>query len=129
MPFARIDTVAGRYDAEQRAAIGDVLYDAVRSIGALERDRFQVFTEHAPGALVYDPSYLDIPRTDGFIAIQITLVQGRSLEQKKGLFATIADGLKARAGVRPEDVFVSLVEIAKENWSFGGGVAQYAPQN
>ena len=29
-------------------------------------------------------------------------------------------------GLRPEDVFVSLVEVAKENWSLGNGLAQYA---
>lgn len=29
-------------------------------------------------------------------------------------------------GVRPEDVFINLVEVKKENWSFGNGVAQYA---
>jgi 4-oxalocrotonate tautomerase len=126
MPFVRIDTVAGRYDARQRASISDVLYEAVRRIGALEGDRFQAFTEHEATDLVFNRSYLDIPRTDGFIAIQITLVAGRSLEQKKGLFAAIADGLHERAGTRREDVFVSLVEIAKENWSFGNGVAQYA---
>jgi phenylpyruvate tautomerase PptA (4-oxalocrotonate tautomerase family) len=126
MPFARIDTLAGHYNPRQRAAISDVLYDAVRGIGALDGDRFQAFTEHAAGDLVFDRHYLDIPRSDGFVAIQITLVAGRSLQQKKGLFAAIADGLQARVGIRREDVFVSLVEVAKENWSFGNGVAQYA---
>ena len=126
MPFIRIDTLAGRYDADQRAAISDVLYDAVRGIGAPEGDRFQQFAEHAPGDLVFDRSYLGVARSDGFVAIQITLVAGRTLDQKKSLFATIADGLHARAGVRREDVFVSLVEVKKENWSFGNGIAQYA---
>jgi 4-oxalocrotonate tautomerase len=127
MPFVRIDTVAGMYDAQQRDTISDVLYEAVRGIGALAGDRFQAFTEHEARDLVFNRGYLDISRTDGFIAIQITLVAGRSLEQKKGLFAAIANGLHERAGIRREDVFVSLVEIAKENWSFGNGVAQYAP--
>jgi 4-oxalocrotonate tautomerase len=127
MPFVRVDTVAGMYDAQRRDAISDVLYEAVRGIGALEGDRFQAFTEHEARDLVFNRDYLDISRTDGFIAIQITLVAGRSLEQKKGLFAAIANGLHERAGIRREDIFVSLLEIAKENWSFGNGVAQYAP--
>jgi 4-oxalocrotonate tautomerase len=129
MPFIRIDTVTGRYNAEQRAAISDVLYDVVRGIGALEGDRFQQFAEHGPDDLVFDRNYLGISRSDGFLAIQITLVAGRTLEQKKGLFAAIADGLQTRVGVRREDVFVNLVETAKENWSFGAGIAQYAPKS
>ena len=128
MPFIRIDTTAGRYDAKQRAAISDVLYDAVRGIGAPEGDRFQQFAEHAPGDLVFDRHYLGIERSDGFLAIQVTLVAGRTLEQKKGFFAAIADGLHARVGIRREDIFINLVETAKENWSFGDGIAQYAPK-
>jgi 4-oxalocrotonate tautomerase len=126
MPFVRIDTIAGQYDASQRAAISNVLYDAVRGIGALKDDRFQVFAEHEPKALVFDPGYLGIRRSEGFVAIQVTLVEGRSRKQKKDLFAMIADSLHERVGIRREDVFVSLIEVAKENWSFGDGVAQYA---
>jgi 4-oxalocrotonate tautomerase len=126
MPFARIDTIAGQYDRQQLSAISDVLYESVLGIGALENDRFQVFTEHAPEDLVFNPKYLDIPRGAGFIAIQIAMNAGRSVEQKQKLYASIADLLKTRVGIRPEDVFVNLIEVAKENWSFGNGVAQYA---
>lgn len=126
MPFARIDTLAGQYDAQKRAVISDVLYDAILKIGALPHDRFQVFTQHAPEDLVFDRQYLDIARGNGFVAIQLTLNAGRSVEQKQALIADIAAGLNARAGIRKEDVFVSLVEVQKENWSFGNGIAQYA---
>jgi 4-oxalocrotonate tautomerase len=67
-----------------------------------------------------------VERTDDLLLIQITLNQGRSVEQKKALYARIAELLAAEAGVRPQDVFVGLVEVPKENWSFGDGVAQYA---
>jgi 4-oxalocrotonate tautomerase len=127
MPFVRIDTHAGRYDARQRATISQILFEAVATIGAKPGDKFQAFNEHAPGQLVHDPEYLGIAHTGGFIAIQITLVAGRSVEQKQGLFAFIADNLDRRVGIRPGDVFINLVEIAKENWSFGNGEAQYAP--
>jgi 4-oxalocrotonate tautomerase len=126
MPFVRIDTIAGQYDRKQLGAISDVLYEAVLSIGALENDRFQVFTQHAPEDLIFNPKYLDIHRTAGFVAIQIAMNAGRSVEQKQGLYASIAGLLQARVGIRPEDVFVNLTEVAKENWSFGNGMAQYA---
>jgi phenylpyruvate tautomerase PptA (4-oxalocrotonate tautomerase family) len=127
MPFIRVDALAGRYSDKQRAAMSDVLYDAVRGIGAPEGDRFQVFTEHAPGRLAFDPGYLGIARTDGFVAVQVTLNAGRSLEQKRGFYAQIAEGFQTKAGVRREDVFINLVEVPRENWSFGNGEAQYAP--
>ncbi len=126
MPFVRIDTVAGKYDQKQRAVISDVIYKAVLKIGALPNDRFQVFAQHAAEDLVFDPDYLDIARTDGFMSIQVTLVEGRTVEQKKLFIATIAEGLGAGIGVRAEDIFVSLVEVKKENWSFGKGIVQYA---
>jgi 4-oxalocrotonate tautomerase len=88
-----------------------------------------VFTEHTPGQLVFDRAYLDIACTDGFVAIQVTLNAGRTLEQKKGLFAAIAEGFEKQAGARRQDVFISLVEIPRENWSFGNGEAQYAARD
>lgn len=99
MPFIRVDTLVGRYSADQRAAMSDVLYKAVLGIGALEKDCFQVFAEHPPSHLVFDPTYLDVPRTDGFVVVQITMNTGRSLEQKKGLYAAIADGFQSRVGI------------------------------
>ena len=90
------------------------------------RTNFQIITEHDNNSLIYDPSYLDIPRTDGIIIIQITLNEGRTLELKKAFYKTVAERLHGELGIRLEDVFINLVEVKKENWSFGNGVAQYA---
>ena len=98
----------------------------VETIKIPEQDRFQVITEHDAAGLIYDPSYLGISRTDGVVFIQITLNAGRTVEARKALFARIAALLAESPGVRPEDVFISLVETQKENWSFGNGIAQYA---
>jgi len=38
----------------------------------------------------------------------------------------VAERLNKNLGVRIEDVFINLVEVKKENWSFGNGIAQYA---
>lgn len=128
MPLVRIDTLEASYAAEQRAALGDGVHRAlVEAIGIPALDRFQVVQAHPEGALVFDREYLGIPRTAGFVAVQITLSAGRTLDQKRALFAAIVRNLAASPGVRPEDVFVNLVEVAKENWSFGLGQAQYAP--
>ena len=98
----------------------------VDTIKVPEKDNFQVITEHDNQSLIYDPSYLGITRTDGIIIIQITLNEGRTVELKKALYKTLAERLHDELGVRLGDVFINLVEVKKENWSFGNGVAQYA---
>jgi 4-oxalocrotonate tautomerase len=126
MPLARISLVAGK-SADYRRAIGDVVYDAIiETLKAPKDDRFQIFTEHAPDSLIADETYLGIKRTKDCIIIQLFLNQGRTVEQKKRFYRAVADGLHQRVGLRREDVFIGLVEVAKENWSFGNGEAQYA---
>jgi len=88
---------------------------------------YQLLTEHEPGDLVYDSNYLGIARSSDLVIVQITLSAGRSLEQKRSLYQRIAANLAAAVGLRPQDAWVNLVEVAKENWSFGNGVASYAP--
>lgn len=126
MPLVRIDVLPGR-TPEQRAAIGDGVHRAmVDTISVPAADRFQVIAEHPPGGLVYDAAYLGIVRTPAVVFVQITLSVGRSVELKRALYAAITKNLAANPGVRPEDVFINLVEVVKENWSFGNGIAQYA---
>ena len=126
MPFVRIDTLKGR-SASELAALGEGVHRAlVETIGVPPLDRFQVISEHEPGRLIFDPEYLGIARTPGIVFVQITLSVGRTVEQRKALYAAIVRNLSASPGVRPEDVLINLVEVAKENWSFGNGIAQYA---
>ena len=125
MPLVRIDLMAGK-PADYRSAIGEAVYQAM--IGVLnvpKDDRFQVISEHSEGNLVIDPTYLGIERTSDCIIIQVTLSEGRSLEMKQAFYKAVADGLHERIGLRREDVFMNLVEVKKENWSFGNGEAQY----
>jgi 4-oxalocrotonate tautomerase len=125
MPLVRIELQKGK-SAAFRQAVGQIVYEAmVSTIGVPEHDRFQVISEHAAENFVFDPDYLQIHRTAGLIMIQIFLNEGRSLAQKKELYKTIVDNLVARLEVRPEDVLINLVEVKKENWSFGNGIAQY----
>lgn len=126
MPLVRISLVKGK-PAALRRAVGEAVHRAlVETIDVPARDRFQLLTEHEAGDLVYDSEYLGIARTDNIVIIQITLSAGRSLDKKRRLFRRIADGLAA-LGLRREDAWINLVEVAKENWSFGNGIASYAP--
>jgi phenylpyruvate tautomerase PptA (4-oxalocrotonate tautomerase family) len=126
MPLARIDLAQGK-PADYRKTIGEVVYDAmVGALNAPKDDRFQVITEHPAADFIVDPSYLGIRRTADCIIIQLTLNEGRTLDQKRAFYKAVADGLNERLGMRREDVFINLVEVKKENWSFGNGEAQYA---
>lgn len=126
MPFARIDLVQGK-SAAYRRTVGEVVYDAmVSALGAPKDDRFQVINEHPPENLIIDPTYLGIARTAECIVIQLTLNAGRTVDVKRAFYRQVADGLHERLGLRREDVFINLVEVVKENWSFGNGEAQYA---
>jgi 4-oxalocrotonate tautomerase len=60
------------------------------------------------------------------VIVQITVNNTRGPEQKKALFGCIAGLLAKNPGIRPENIFVNLLEVPKENWSFGNGIAQYA---
>lgn len=125
MPLVRIDLPESTSHVD-REAVGAVVYDAlVNAAGAPENDRFVIINAHAPESLGMDPTYV-VERTERALIIQITLNAGRSTEVKKRLYRAIADGLHEAIGIRTEDVFISLVEVPKENWSFGAGEAQYA---
>ncbi|MCC6737552.1 MAG: tautomerase family protein [Planctomycetia bacterium] len=125
MPLVRISLGAGR-PASVVKAISDAVHRAlVEAAGAPAEGKFQLVTEHAPGTLVHPPSYMGMPKSDGIVVIQATMNAGRTTEVKRALYAKIAELLEKEAGVRKEDVVISLVEVPKENWSWGGGEMTY----
>jgi len=126
MPLARIDLVRGK-SAAFRKTLGEIVYRAmIDVINVPPNDKFQIITEHAADELNVADSYLGNHYTPDIILMQITMNAGRSVEMKKAFFKRIADDLHDQLKVRREDVVINLVEVAKENWSFGGGIAQYA---
>jgi phenylpyruvate tautomerase PptA (4-oxalocrotonate tautomerase family) len=126
MPLVRISLRKGK-PADFGKKIGAVVYRTmVDTINVPLHDNFQVITEHDANSLIYDPEYLSIPRTDEVVFIQITLNEGCTIEMKKLFYQTLAERLHQELGLRMEDILINLVEVKKENWSFGNGIAQYA---
>jgi 4-oxalocrotonate tautomerase len=125
MPLVRISLRQGT-SQEYRKALADGVHQAmVESIAIPPNDRFQVITEHAPEALIYDPQYLDVRRSDRIVFVQITLSFGRKPQQKRKLYKRMAEILAESPGLPPQDLLINLVEVSWENWSFGNGEAQY----
>ncbi|HUL65331.1 MAG TPA: tautomerase family protein [Burkholderiaceae bacterium] len=128
MPLVRIDLARGK-SAHYRKTLGDIIYRAMLEvINVPHNDNFQIITEHAPEELNVTPSYLGIRYSPDIVLIQVTLSQGRTVEQKAAFYKRIATDLHSELRIDPQDVFISLVEVAKENWSFGNGLAQYVMQ-
>lgn len=124
MPLARISMKPRA--ASERKAIGDAVYTAMReTLNVPENDRFQIITEHSGEELIYDPGYMGIARTDGVVFIQIFLRRGRTVEMKQAFYRRTAELIHANAGVRVEDVLITLSENEPPDWSFGNGIAQY----
>jgi phenylpyruvate tautomerase PptA (4-oxalocrotonate tautomerase family) len=125
MPLARVSLRRGK-PATYRKAILEGVYQALReTFNVPEGDRFMILTEHDQGDFVYDPNYLGIQRSDDLVYIQLTISNTRPTAQKQELYRRIVAKLTADPGLRPEDIFINLVEVLPENWSFGNGVAQY----
>ena len=125
MPLVRISLREGKTEDYKKALADGVHRALVEGMDAPAQDRFQVISEHPASGLIYDPAYLGVQRTDNFVMVQITLSTGRKLAQKRKLFKRMTELLGENPGLRPQDLMVSLVEVAWENWSFGNGEAQY----
>jgi phenylpyruvate tautomerase PptA (4-oxalocrotonate tautomerase family) len=126
MPLVRIALRRGKSSAHI-AALRNGIYEAMReTFNVPENDRFILVSQHDADEFDYDTNYLDIARSDDLVIVQIACNNTRTIEQKQAFYKRVAEKLAANPGLRPQDVFINLLETAKENWSFGNGIAQYA---
>lgn len=125
MPIIRVDMKSGK-SPQYRQKVSEVIYETAVRVGNVPKDdNFQVLGEHSAENFIYSKNYLGVQRTDDLIIIQIVFNEGRTQDLKKSLFAALAEELNKAVGVRKEDVLINLIEVNKENWSFGNGIAQY----
>ena len=128
MPLTRVALRRGK-SAEYKGAILDGIYAAMRETFRVpEDDRFMLIDEYDAENIQHSHNYPGIAHSDDLLIIQLTVNNTRTIEQKKALYASIVEHLTKSPGVRQEDILVNLVEVAKENWSFGAGIAQYAEE-
>ena len=129
MPLVRIDVDAST-SPEVRQKLSDIVYDAMTSIAKVPaNDKFVIVSTHATGDLVFPKDgYLGINYTTGIVFIQITWNAGRTIEVKKTFYRKVVDDVHEKTGIRKQDVWISLVDVSPENWSFGNGEMQYAPK-
>ena len=126
MPFVKLYLRKGK-SPEYLRSVADAVHEGLVAQANVPRDdRFQVIHQLEDEALIAHPSYGGVNRSRDVIIVEITFNTGRTVEIKKNLYADIVRRLQEAADVRPDDVLIVLVEVVKENWSFGGGRATYA---
>ena len=121
MPFARIDLAQGK-TPEYRATVAEIVYGGIVGVlKAPDGDRFIIIGEHAPENFIYDPHFLGMERSPDFILIQVTSTVGNDKDSKLAFFRYIADELKSKLSVRPDDIMINTVFVDRSDWSFGNG--------
>ena len=129
MPFVRID-LSKKHPEGFAQQVGEIVYEMMTAhINVPKDDKFQVITKHDSQELIVPKSYLGIEYSEEIIFIQVTLNEGRTTELKKKFYKVICEGLVEKLKVRPQDIVINLIEVNKENWSFGNGEMQYAPKD
>jgi hypothetical protein len=129
MPFVRID-LSKKHPEGFAQQVGEIVYEVMTTqINVPKDDKFQVITKHDSSELLMPKSYLGIEYSEDIIFIQVTLNEGRNTEMKKKFYKAICEDLVEKLKVRPQDIVINLIEVNKENWSFGNGEMQYAPKD
>ncbi len=129
MPLVRID-LSKKHSESFAQQVGEIVYNVMREqINVPEDDKFQIITRHDGSEFNIPKSYLGIEYSEGIIFIQATISFGRSTDLKKNLYKAICNALVQNLKVRPQDVFINLLEVNKDNWSFGNGEMQYADKD
>lgn len=125
MPLVDITLKPGKSPA-YKTALFDGIYAALRkTFNVPEDDRFMSVSERGADDFSFSRSYLGMDRSDDFIILRITVSNTRTLAQKQALYRAIVDHLGRDPGVRPDDIFINLIEVTLEDWSFGRGIAHY----
>ena len=127
MPFVRLTLAEGRSSEDRRAMAEAVQQALVETAGVPANDFFCAIHEVPPEDFRFDPTYLGIQRTKELVFVQIVFNLGRTVEVKRALYARIAEKLGQRPGLRHEDVLINLIEVPRENWSFGNGLMTFSP--
>lgn len=127
MPLVYVPLAEGTTTQDRRTQIGDGIYRALIDVANVPvDDRFQVINEVPLANLIYSPHYRGFDRSPSVVFIHIFFNAGRSVDVKRALYARITENLGA-VGVYSDDILIKLVEMPKENWSFGRGELSYPP--
>ncbi|MGU7768669.1 tautomerase family protein [Burkholderia sp. MR1-5-21] len=127
MPVFHAHIPKGRFSREQKIAMGNALNQSlVESLNIPKEDRFVILSEHGEDELFIHPTFMDMNRTPNAMIVTVLIGAHRPTSDKKALLAAIPRILERDVGISQDDVFIALVPVPNENFSFGRGIAQLA---
>ncbi|MED4389604.1 tautomerase family protein [Priestia aryabhattai] len=128
MPFVNVYYPEHQLNNKELKKVSNHIHQSlIQHFHIPKEDYFQLFLPYPSQHFFYDSQYLlenGEKRTDPMIYISITCGQGRTIEQKKKLYQSIAEGLHTDLDLSTNNIFITVNETTLENWSFGQGIAQ-----
>jgi phenylpyruvate tautomerase PptA (4-oxalocrotonate tautomerase family) len=123
MPVFQVHVPAERFSPEQKRALAGALPLALNeALGIPTEGQFVAITSHNPGEFYLDPGYMGMNRSSDAVIITVLFTAERPLADKRELTKAICGNVVAALGICADDVFIALVPVPKENFSFGRGI-------
>lgn len=127
MPIAKFHVHDGVFTDERLAALGAAVQSALREVLHVPADDlFQIYHTLPRGRFVHTPAFLGAHYSDEFVLLELTFIVSRPTEVRLALLRAINDGVVEATGISPDDLMITIYEVAGENISFGRGLAQRA---
>ncbi|WP_351234241.1 tautomerase family protein [Streptomyces sp. NPDC002133] len=127
MPVFNAHIPANRFSRDQKRALADALNQSlVQGLGIPEGDRFIMISEHGADELFLHPTFMDMQRSADAMIITVLIGAHRPLEDRRKVTTAINELVVEALGVSPDDIFVALIPVPNENFSFGRGELQLA---
>jgi len=128
MPVFNAHVPQGRFTTDQKRALADALNQSlVQALNLPEEDRFISITEHGAGELYLHPTYMGMQRTESAIIVSVMLGPHHPLENKRRLAAAVNRLVVEALDLSPDDIFLAIIPVPRENFSFGRGQLQLEP--
>lgn len=119
MAIVRVD-FSTKQPAEFAPTVSRVINACMQQVlGVSPTENYIVCQAYPAEAILHAPDICSTERLEKIAFIQITLNQGRSAELKRKFFKQLGAELMETGYLKVEDMFINLVEVASENWSFG----------
>ena len=115
MPLATIQIYTG-WSTQQKQQLLDSLQKAIIESLRVPEDDLQLRIQE------YDLAHVKAPKktTNKYIILEIALFEGRDLAVKRALYKAINLEL-AKIDIKPNDIFIMLLEVPKNNFGIDGG--------
>ncbi|MDN7559103.1 tautomerase family protein [Burkholderia orbicola] len=117
MPLTRIEVCQNRPADEVQYILQSVYEAQIEAFKVPESDRQLRYYE-----LLGRHFFIPPGRTDNFTLVSVDMFPGRTAEAKKAFYSSVVRRLE-KIGIAPSDVFINLVESARENWSMRDGIS------